>query len=195
MKTIIFKTITLGGKKPSLKGIEVSVWAKELLGKTTYQKKKEEIDLVTLTPQELGFTSYPTTTELFARAKEQGYELCPAEIGPRLREMYKDQPNSEWLWVAHEPITDSDGYPNVFTVERCTDGRLWLNTRWTYPDSQWDLGVRLVFRLRKGTLTSDTQILERNSETLSLELRIEKLERFYERAIELISSLEDVETL
>lgn len=135
------KTLTLG-KKPSLADIEVSTWAKELLEKTTYSKKKEVLNLAILTPADLGFTIYPTTTEFYARAKEQGYDLCPAEVGPQLAGTLEE---TGWLYIAMEPITDSDGDPRVFTVERHGDGGQWLSTYWAGPDRQWRLGSRIVF--------------------------------------------------
>lgn len=148
------KTITLG-KKPSLKGIEVSSWAKELLEKTTYSKKKETLNLAILTPADLGFTTYSTTTELYARAKEKGYDLCSAEVGPQIAGTLEE---TDWLCIAMEPITDSDGRPRVFAVGRDGDGGRWLYARWAAPGDQWDLDCRIVFRLRKpldsGTPTS-----------------------------------------
>lgn len=45
-------------------------------------------------------------------------------------------------------ITDSDGNPNVFNVNRNDDGKPWLNTNWTKPDNEWNLDNELVFRLR-----------------------------------------------
>lgn len=144
--TTTYKTLTLGSKKPDLKGVEVSSYAKQLLAKTTYQEEKESIDLVVLTPADLGFTTYPTTAELFARAKEQGYGLCPAEVGPRLAGTLEE---AGWLYVAMEPITDSDGYPRVFLVGRYGDGGQWLGTDWTGPGSRWDLSYRIVFTLNK----------------------------------------------
>lgn len=139
MKTTIFKTIHLGGAKPELKDVHVSDWAKDMLDKVSYQKKKEPCDLVCLTPGELGFNKPPTTTELYAAAKEQGYDLCPAEVGPRLREVYTDQPLGEWLYVAMEPIPDSGGGPSVFGVGRSDGGGSWLDVAWAGPARRWDL--------------------------------------------------------
>lgn len=168
MKTI-FKTITTGkkitAKQLEKSGINVSSYAKEILSKVVFSKKKEEIDLVILTPRDLGFTEYPTTKELFEKAKEQGYELCSAEVGPLLRMEYQDQPNDEWLYIAHEPITDSDGNPGVFDVGRRGAGLLWLYSYWVFALDCWGLGGRFVFRLRKsssleslGFSTSDIEI-------------------------------------
>lgn len=180
MKTTLFKTIALGGIKPKLKNVEVTSYAKDLLKKIVYQKEKEEVDLVVLTPSDLGFTSYPSTTELFARAKESGYDLCPAEVGPRLREIYADQPNGEGLYIGMERITASDGHPDVFAVERYSDGEQWLYAHWAFPDDQWGLGCRIVFRLRKSS-GLEIQSSEQNSDALNLELRVSNLEKQVEK--------------
>src|SRR3989344_5425564 len=48
--------------------------------------------------------------------------------------------------------TDSDGYPNVFKLERNDDG-LWLNDNWAKPDNEWNPDNKFVFRLRNSFLS------------------------------------------
>lgn len=145
MKTTIFKTITIGESKKSLekklKDFNISSYAQELIDKMEISKK-QNVDLVVLTPRDLGLTGYPTTTEVFEAAKAQGYELCPADVGPALRVAYTDQPLNEWLSIAMEPITGSDGFPFVFRVARDSDGS-WLYARWARPGLEWDLGEQV----------------------------------------------------
>ena len=81
---------------------------------------------------------------LIARAKELGLELCPAEVGPQLRLQYKDQPNGEWILIAMEPITDSDGDLLVFRV-KCLVSELWLNSYDGNPDAFWNPDSQWVF--------------------------------------------------
>lgn len=147
MKTFpTFKKIALGGPKPKLKGIRISSYAEEMLKQVTYQKRKEYAELVVVKVGDMGLSAkYPTTSQIYAWAKENGLELCPAEIGPRLRATYTDQPNDEWLIIAMEPITASDGYPGVFRVDR-VGGAPWLGSRWAGPDGEWDPDRRFVFR-------------------------------------------------
>ena len=45
-------------------------------------------------------------------------------------------------------ITDRNGNPNVFSVERNDDGS-WLNGNWAGPTNQWNPTNQLVFSLRK----------------------------------------------
>lgn len=177
MTTTTFPSLTLGTSVAHYltafkkKGIQVSGYTDELLGvmpKTTGVVD----DLVIVTVADLGFTTYTTTRELYARATERGYELCPAEVGPALRLAYDDQPKGEWLYIAMEPLLGSGRGPRVFAVERRDDGGQWLGTHWTDPESQWSLDCRLVFRLRKSLGTLDTESL---APSLSGSLTLESL--------------------
>jgi len=107
----------------------------------------ETLHLVWLRVRDLGFTSAPTTTELFARAKERGLELCPPEVGPYLRLANKDQPPG-WYYIGMEPVADSVGDPRVFYLARFGDG-LWLLDSWAYPGRRWVLVDQFVFGVRK----------------------------------------------
>jgi hypothetical protein len=167
-----WRSFLIGGvdKKALLKRVEagfsVGNWAKDLMKRPTFttQDAEEEIETIVLTPADFGYTRNPTTTELLdptrlaewsaqnaERLDGHVVELLPAEAGPHIRDQYKDQPKDEVLWIAMERITDSDGDPNVFRVERRDDGERWLYARWTGPDDQWNLDGRVVFRLRKVT--------------------------------------------
>lgn len=116
--------------------------------KFTTLSQQEEINTVKLTVGDFGFTSLPTTDELFRRAEEFGLELCPAEVGPHLRLKDTNQPLGEWYYIAMKQITDSDGDPDIFKLAH-NDGGLWLNDRWASPEYHWNLAYKFVFRLRK----------------------------------------------
>jgi len=109
--------------------------------------KTETLHLVILRVHDLGFTSAPTTKELFVRAKECGLDLCPPEVGPYLRLSDKDQ-SLGWCYIGMEPVTDSGGYPSVFYLLHL-EGEVWMSRYWAYPDFRWDLVDQFVFRVRK----------------------------------------------
>ena len=44
-------------------------------------------------------------------------------------------------------VTDSDGNPNVFNVNRNDDGKRWLNANYANPDNRWNLENEIVFCL------------------------------------------------
>ncbi len=81
-------------------------------------------------------------------AEELGLELCPPQVGPELRLSYKDQTYGEYLRIAMKQITDSYGYPDVFSLGR-SGGGLWLDNCWAFPDYEWRPDDGFVFRLRK----------------------------------------------
>lgn len=155
----IWKTIKLGtGFKTAddfravLKqgGFKIGEWANNILGKPVFvvDNEETEVDLVKITVAELGFKDGATRQDICQRAKELGLELCPPEVGPQLRLQYKDQPLGEWLVIAMEPITVSDGVLLVFSVEHY-DGGLWLFSNDGNPDRFWDGDDRFVFLRRK----------------------------------------------
>jgi hypothetical protein len=157
----IWKTIIIGGvskeellKRLKQNGIYVSDWAKDIMRKSAFKTSAEphEISFIRVKVAGLGFTGFtemPTTTELFARAKEQGLDLCEAEDGPHLRLALVNQPKGDWFWVAMESIIGSGGGPSVFCVGRHGAGERWLDADYTCPDDRWALVHELVFRFRK----------------------------------------------
>ena len=114
----------------------------------TVSKQKENLTLIHLKVQDLGFPIGAMVKEIFAKAEKLGLELCPAETGPQLRKQYLDQPLDEWFLIGMKPITDSVGNPDVFNLDRNEDG-LWLRSYWTDPDGWWCSDFEFVFRFRK----------------------------------------------
>lgn len=128
-------------------GFRISNWANDLLGKPAFALASEEteVKLVKTTVVELGFPEGATLEEIYARAKELGLELCPAEVGPELRLQYTDQPYGEWLtMIAMKPITDSRGRPGLFYVAHDGVGR-WLGAHFRFPGRFWHAADVFVF--------------------------------------------------
>lgn len=50
--------------------------------------------------------------------------------------------------MVYGAITDSDGNPNVFNVNRNDDGKSWLNDNWAKSDNKWNSDNEIVFHLR-----------------------------------------------
>lgn len=151
----IWKTITLGtGLKTAddfrrvlkASGFRIGDWGNDIFGKPAFKAaiEKTEVDLVNVSVAELGFKDGATRKDIYERAVGLGLELCPNEVGPQLRLQYKDQPNGEWLLIAMEPITDSDGLLSVFRVVH-DDHSLWLRGYDGSPDDFWRGRDRFVF--------------------------------------------------
>ena len=149
-----FKTIKLGTLKDTKaickaitnSGGRISDWANDMMSKKefTVAKKETEVELVVVSVAELGFKDGAKYSDICERAKNLGLDLCPAEVGPQLRLQYADQPKGEWLRIAMEPITDSDGDLDVFNVEHVGD-ELWLYCNDGHPDDFWRGVYRFVF--------------------------------------------------
>lgn len=117
-------------------------------------KSPEEVKLIRLRVEDLGFPGGATTDQIFAKAQELGLELCPPEVGPQFRLQYVNQPMNEYVYVGMKQISVSDGYPRVFRVAR-GDGGSWLSSDWGKPGSKWYAGSEFVFRLRKPARQSE----------------------------------------
>ena len=151
-KFSVFMTVTLGTHKSvdklrsalEVAGFRIGDYAGQILAKISLSSKKVQLDLAVVSGADLGFTGDARRDAIYTRALELGYQLCPAEVGPALRLAYPDQPSGEWLLIAMEPITDSDGNPKVFFVGHDCDDR-WLYGYDGEPDHVWGPGLRWVF--------------------------------------------------
>jgi hypothetical protein len=154
-KKILRKTIELTTKTSKeyteellKQGYKTSDWAQDILNKVEPLKQKEEINIVSFSVEQLGFSNGATLQEIYNKAKELGLELCPPQVGPELRLNYKDQPNGEYLRIAMESISDSDDSPRLFGVHRY-GSESWLDGGSGGLGYRWDGGRRFVFRFRK----------------------------------------------
>ena len=152
MKFAIWRTIKLGTCKTpdeyrtALKKARYRIgdWGNDILGKTSCSQDETKVDLVVLSIKELGFNKGAYYESICAKTLQLGLELCPAEVGPALRLSYKEQPRGEWLHIAMEAITDSDGDPRIFAVIY-DSGKLWLDADDGYPEIFWGADDRFVF--------------------------------------------------
>ncbi len=153
-----WKVIKLGVRKNTkeyrkaikAKEQKISIWANNILGKPAFNVSatEKEISLVNLSVVELGFKNGATYRGICERAKNLGLDLCPAEVGPALREQYTDQLKDECVIVAMEPIIVSGDGLNIFSVGR-GEGDAWLDIYCGTPCNFFAGFYRFVFRLRK----------------------------------------------
>lgn len=123
----VWKTITVGTFADPLAlnnaldavGCSVGNSAGEILGRPTFTLSgtKTSVELFAVSAAELGFQSDTTSlANIYARAKQLGFGLAAAEIGPQLRLQYHDQPIGEFLIIGMEPLWTWKGEPVILTV-------------------------------------------------------------------------------
>lgn len=152
----VWKTIKIG--TPHLRTAEdfrkaikdrkmrISDEANNIFGKSALAVATEEteLDLVKATVAELSFRGGARHDQIYSRAKELGLEICPSEVGLQLRLQYQNQPKGEWILIAIEPITDSDGDPWVFQIKN-QGLLLWVHSVLGYASCFWLPATRWVF--------------------------------------------------
>jgi hypothetical protein len=83
----------------------------------TLSATKTDVELFAVSAAELGFqTDTASLADIYARARQLGFELAAAEVAPQLRLQYFDQPIGEFLIVGMEPIKTWKGEPVILTV-------------------------------------------------------------------------------
>jgi len=127
------------------KNIYLSDWGKDILSKTKFSKKAQTYELVQFTVEQLGLHDGATTDEIYKKAEEADLDLCPAEVGPHLRLVYKGK---DWKFIAMKQILGCDGDPNVFSLD-AGDAELRLHGHWADSGDRWYADFRFIFLSRK----------------------------------------------
>lgn len=149
--------VEIGGKstghlKDELKkaGINISSYVEVMLNSPDFTifEDPQTLDTVRATVQGMGLKGPSTTDQVYARAKELGWDRCPPETGVCLRLQDKDQLLGNWYYIDMNPIVGRDGHPHVFGLGYNEDG-LWLRGIWASPGIEWNPRSEFVFSLRK----------------------------------------------
>ena len=99
-------------------GIKIGDAANEILGRPAFPfaTMKTDVELVLLSAADLGVKSRSSLADVYARARQVGLELCPAEVGPQLRLDYRNQPLGEALHIAMQPVRTYNGEPTILAL-------------------------------------------------------------------------------
>ncbi|MCX6808813.1 MAG: hypothetical protein NTW50_04065 [Candidatus Berkelbacteria bacterium] len=112
----------------------------------------ENLQTIRLKVRELGFTSNPTTDQVYARAYELGLQLCPAEAGPYKFLADAEKPINFHLNIAMQQITSlvfgAENAMMVFCLVKNSQ-HFSFNRQWASPDSNLQLVLEFLFCLRK----------------------------------------------
>jgi hypothetical protein len=153
----IWRRITLGSYKGvdayrdalDIAKMKIGDSADEILGRPAfpYARTKIGVELAVLSAADLGVESdQASLAEVYQRARQAGLELCPAEVGPRLRLEYRNQPLGEALDIAMEPVSTYGGEPTILTLANWGTGLLLIG-RDGRPESTVFRKSRFVFAL------------------------------------------------
>jgi hypothetical protein len=100
--------------------IGVGETANEIMGRPLFQyaQSPKHLRLFRVTGFDLGYHDDGNVSlrDIYQRASELEYDLCPAEVGPMLRLSYLDQAPGEFLEIAHLPVHRYGGQPIRFMV-------------------------------------------------------------------------------
>ena len=129
------------------KGHRIGTYAAQILQSVVWAQEEVDDELVLASGRDFGLVREPTFRELVAAAAPFGLYPCVAEDGPATRDQYIDQPMDQWYPMAMEPVADSDLNPEVFNVERDSDG-VWLDAYYVYPEYRFALGAVWVWSRR-----------------------------------------------
>jgi hypothetical protein len=102
------------------------------------------VDLVVLTPADLGWASEVTQRDVERRALQQGLDLCPAEVAPLLRLAYLEQPVGEFLRIAMNPVATWSGTAVGLTVANGGTGPILIGGE-ARPDIRFAPATKFVF--------------------------------------------------
>ena len=128
-------------------GHKVNDYAKEILSKANLTEGAgQTIKLIIPSNKSLGFPNGATREESKQRAIELGIanRTLPAIAGLELRKQYKNQPESEYILIDMDSITDLGVDPSVFRVVRSGSG-LWLDASIGRSGYRHRAGLRWAF--------------------------------------------------
>lgn len=116
----------------------------------TMYDKEQEIDLVVLTPAELGFKEGCTAREIYSWASQLGLYKCLSEVGIQLCFQPEQNPKYSDLQIAMKPIylDGHNGFPYVFRVVANNGMQLDYQSGSFFTKNQ-----KIVFHLSKKVVT------------------------------------------
>lgn len=104
----------------------------------TVSPDQTEVEPVIVSVGDLGFKGAASLPDIYKRAQEVGFDLCPAEVGPQMCLQYKDVPEKDQtLIIGMRPVNIIQGThteQEVFDLQRDYPGTLMINGRLCFSD-------------------------------------------------------------
>ena len=126
-------------------GFEVTDKAYYLMRQLPLGSRSQSIrvPLFQVSVESLGF-KIGKLPEIYAKAAERGYTLCPAEAGPAACLAWPDHPMDSWANIAMPAIDGPEGDPSMFRLGR-EGGRPYLDACGCSPTGFWTAAQILIF--------------------------------------------------
>jgi len=121
----VFKTITIGDypsanalvQTLNARTVGASARATSMLKTLTVSQVRMQIDLVVMSVGDLGLADHAKYPDIVGSARKMGLDQCPGEVGPQLRLQYTNQPETQTLRIAMEPVMSGiHPAPTVFML-------------------------------------------------------------------------------
>ena len=129
--------------------IRFSKWVSQVIRSSEFQITEEEqqICLVDVSAESLGFEDGAKRKEIYTAALERGLRKCHAEDGVLLRLQGGDDLEYNVSYhIGMDPIEDSAGGTNILRIENDSE-HLWLRISFGEEDIDWPSHSRWVFEL------------------------------------------------
>jgi len=112
-----YLTIEALEKAITLSGGCIDPFARPLLNNIEIAKSNSIIDLVKVTPLELGFSEHVQYHKILQAGLLSGLKLCPAEVGPLLHILNVGCTQTEDIYIAMQPIALNDETFEAFALQ------------------------------------------------------------------------------
>ncbi len=165
------------------KGFRLSSYAKDVLRSPDFKPTEGVETEIAILKGSLFEDSERITRNIRKEAANRGYSAPNAEVACLIREQLSDADIEAmglwWITAMHDPIKDSDRDPVLLSADRNVEGQ-WLSAYCDGPGSGWSAGFGFAFAVSVSQVSAVKSGTDTSSETLSLELRVQKLEALIE---------------
>lgn len=156
-KVIRLPNLIIGGKKAekllqkfsATLGIgRISDWALQMVSSEEFEtlRRPETVGLLIATPLAMGLTGESTTEQIYARAKELGWDICPPETALYLTMSMQELPLQGAYNIAMDQIHSPFGHPDIFQIQKGFSTGLWeLHADWGSGDTRWSPLTSFIF--------------------------------------------------
>ena len=135
---------TIDGARQVLKkaGISVGIWGNEMLAEASKVEKSdrlamEEVCMVFISNEALGYPCQFTHREIFVSAAKRGLQKCIIDDAIAARIQYRLQPYDMHIRIAMDAVPDKNGSKSIFRLDCTDENGLSIDGIWGDLDKVW----------------------------------------------------------